>query len=144
MKVSDLMTPDPVTISQDASLRDALEIMETAGCHHLPVLNQHGLLAGVITSQDCRLSLNLPSVRRTHWQENRMLDHVLVSAVMTFAPETVDPEMPADEAVSRMLDKQIGCLPVLRGKELVGIVTTTDVLRAFNQLHKHLRMTEAV
>lgn len=142
MKISDLMTRNPATISQNATLRDALETMEQIGCRHLPVINQHGYLAGVITSHDCRLALNLPSVRRAHWQTNRMLDHVLVSAVMTFAPTVVSPETPADEAVNLMLEKRIGCLPVLQDKELVGIVTTTDVLRAFVQLYKQMLLDE--
>ncbi len=142
MRVSDLMTHNPVTISQDATLHEALETMEQVGCRHLPVVNQHGYLAGVITSHDCRLALNLPSIRRAHWQTNRILDHVLVSAVMTFAPVVATPEMQADEAVNRMLDKQIGCLPVLDGNELVGIVTTTDILRAFNSLYKQMLQDE--
>ena len=142
MKVSDLMTRDPVTISQDASLREALETMEKVRCHHLPVTNQHGYLAGVITSHDCRMALNVPSVRRAHWQANGMLDRVLISAVMTFAPTVVNPEMPADEAVNEMLDKQIGCLPVLQGKDLVGIVTTTDIMHAFNRLYQQMSADE--
>jgi CBS domain-containing protein len=142
MKVSELMTPDPVTILQDATLREALETMEQVNCRHLPVVNQHGYLAGVITSHDCRLALNLPSVRRAHWQANRMLDHVLVSAVMTFAPMTVSPETPADVAVNHMLERQIGCLPVLQDKALVGIVTTTDILRAFNRLYRQMLLDE--
>jgi acetoin utilization protein AcuB len=142
MKVSELMTQAPLSISQDATLREALELMEQVGCHHLPVTNPHGHLTGVIASQDCRLALNLPSVRRTHWQANGILDHVPVSAVMTFAPVVVDPEMPADEAVNPMLDRQIGCLPVLQGKALVGIVTTADILRAFNRLYRQMLLDE--
>jgi acetoin utilization protein AcuB len=139
MKVHDLMTPDPITISQDATLREALEIMEHRGCHHLPVVNQHGYVVGVITSHDCRLALNVPSLMRKHWQSNKMLDHM---AVMTFMPIVVDEDAPADEAVTQMLNKQIGCLPVMCGKELVGIVTTTDILRAFIRLLKQMLLDE--
>ena len=142
MIVADLMTQNPITISQDATLREALKTMEQVGCHHLPVMNQHGHLTGVITEHDCRLALNVPSIRHVHSQANRMLDLVVVSAVMTFTPQLIDRDMPADEAVNRMLDKQIGCLPVMKGKDLVGIVTTTDILRAFSQLVKQMLLDE--
>lgn len=136
MKVRDMMTPDPATILQDATLREAIELMEAHQCRHLPVVNPHGYLVGVITSHDCRLTLNIPSLMRKHWQSHHLLDHTLVSAVMTFTPEVIDIDAPAEEAVTRMLNKQIGCLPVIQNDELVGIVTTTDILRAFIPLPK--------
>ena len=144
MNVSDLMTPNPVTIAQEATLREALQTMDRVGCHHLPVINAYGHLAGIITEHDCRLALNVPSIRHVHWQANRMLDHVLVSAVMMFSPQVIDREMPADEVVNRMLDRQIGCLPVMQGKELVGIVTKTDILIAFNRLYRQMILDEPV
>jgi acetoin utilization protein AcuB len=138
MIISDLMTENPVTIQQDATLRAALEAMERVGCHHVPVLNQHGMLVGVISSHDCRQALNLPSVVRRQWQENKLLDRLPVSAVMTLAPVVVQEDTSTEEAVHLMLDKHIGCLPVIRGKALVGIVTTSDILRTFAKLLKRL------
>jgi acetoin utilization protein AcuB len=132
------MTENPVTIQQDATLRAALEAMDRAGCHHLPVLNQHGMLVGVISSHDCRQALNLPSVVRRQWQDNKLLDRLPVSTVMTLAPVVVQVDALAKEAVHLMLDKHIGCLPVMRGKALVGIVTTSDILRTFAKLLKRL------
>jgi acetoin utilization protein AcuB len=131
MIISDLMTGNPITIQQDATLRTALESMERVGCHHLPVLNQHGVLVGVISSHDCRQALNLPALVRRHWQDSKLLDRLPVSAVMTLSPEIVHEDTPAEEAIHLMLDKHIGCLPVMRGNVLVGIVTTSDLLRAF-------------
>jgi acetoin utilization protein AcuB len=138
MIISDLMTENPVSIQQDATLRAALEAMERVGCHHVPVLNQHGMLVGVISSHDCRQALNLPSVVRRQWQENKLLDRLPVSAVMTLAPVVVQEDTSTEEAVHLMLDKHIGCLPVIRGKALVGIVTTSDILRTFAKLLKRL------
>ena len=137
MKVCDLMTQQPVTIQQEATLRAALEMMEQIGCHHLPVVNHLGTLVGIITSHDCRQALNLPLLTRHHWQDNKLLDRLPVTAVMTLAPRVVQEYTLVEEAVDLMLDNHIGCLPVMRGKTLVGIVTTTDFLRAFAKL-KHL------
>jgi acetoin utilization protein AcuB len=141
MNVSDLMTENPVTIQQDATLRAALETMDRAGCHHLPVVNQHGTLVGVLTSHDCRQALNLPSVLRHQWQDNKLLDRLPVSTAMTLMPVVVQEHTPATQAVEMMLDKHIGCLPVVRGKALVGIITSSDILRAFTRLLKQLPET---
>jgi acetoin utilization protein AcuB len=138
MNVSDLMTKNPITIQQDVTLRTALETMEQTRCHHLPVVNQHGTLVGVLTSHDCRQALNLPSIVRRQWQDNKLLDRLPVNAVMTLLPVTVQEHTPAAEAVEMMVNKHIGCLPVMRGKGLVGIVTTADILRAFTRLLKQL------
>lgn len=143
MNVSDLMTANPVTIQQDASLRSALETMEQVGCHHLPVVNQRGTLVGVITSHDYRLALNIPSLARRQWQGNKLLDRLPVSAAMTLAPVVVQEGTSAEEAVSLMLDKHIGCLPVMRTQTLVGIVTTSDILCAFTKLLAQLPQAPA-
>jgi acetoin utilization protein AcuB len=110
--------------------------MEQAKCHHLPVINQHGMLVGILTSHDCRHALNLPSIVRRHWQDNKLLDRLPVSTVMTLMPVVVQEDAAAAEVVDIMLKKHIGCLPIMRGKVLMGIVTTSDVLRAFNRLLK--------
>jgi CBS domain-containing protein len=59
---------------------------------------------------------------------------------MTPAPIVVEPEMDADEAARLMLTNHIGCLPVMRSETLVGIVTTSDMLVAFMNLYKRLRI----
>jgi acetoin utilization protein AcuB len=138
MNISDLMTKNPITIHQDVTLRTALETMERTRCHHLPVVNQHGMLVGVLTSHDCRQALNLPTIVRRQWQDNKLLDRLPVSAVMTLLPVTVQENTPATEAVSMMLNKHIGCLPIMHSKLLVGIVTTSDILRAFTKILKRL------
>jgi acetoin utilization protein AcuB len=144
MNVSDLMTKNPITIQQDVTLRTALETMERTRCHHLPVVSQHGLLVGVLTSHDCRQALNLPSMVRRQWQDNRLLDRLPVSVVMTLLPVTVQEHTPAEEAIEMMLNKHIGCLPVMQAKALVGIVTTSDILRAFARLLKQRQPPDTV
>jgi acetoin utilization protein AcuB len=139
MNVSDLMTQNPVTIQQDFTLRVALETMERTGCHHLPVINQHGTLVGVLSSHDYRHALNLPSIVR---RGNTLFDRLPVSAVMTLMPVVVQEHTPAIEAIEMMLNKHIGCLPVMNGKALIGIVTTSDILRACITLLKQFSEVE--
>jgi CBS domain-containing protein len=134
MNVSDLMTKSPATIQPDATLRTALDTMNRVGCHHLPVVNQHGALVGVITTHDFRHALNIPLLTRRQLQVNKRLDHLLVSTVMTLVPVVINEDSPAEDAVSLMLERHIGCLPVTRDHELVGIITTSDIMNAFTRL----------
>jgi CBS domain-containing protein len=101
------------------------------------------MLIGVISSHDCRQALNLPSLVRRNWQDSKLLDHLLVSTVMTLSPAIVREDTPAEEAIHLMLDKHIGCLPVIWGNALVGIVTTSDILRAFAALLERLPLPSA-
>ncbi len=148
MIVADLMTARPLTIHQDQPLRRALETMETNHFHHLPVLNSESQLVGVITERDCLAALNLPRSPRTTSGDRLALrgttaaaaTRTPVRAVMTPAPIVVEPEMDADEAARLMLTNHIGCLPVMRSETLVGIVTTSDMLVAFMNLYKRLRI----
>jgi CBS domain-containing protein len=131
MNVSDIMTANPVTINQNKTLRDALETMETVGCHHLPVTGFDGHMIGILSDRDCRTALNSPYILRERWQDDELADKLLVRAMMTPAPIIVEPDAPASEAARLMLKNHISCLPVMRSETLVGIVTTSDILIAF-------------
>lgn len=139
MNVADIMTAKPVTIDQDKTLRAALETMEHVGCHHLPVTGDSGHLIGIISDRDCRTALNSPYILRERWQDDELVNTLLVRTMMTPAPIVVEPDMPAEEAARLMLKNHISCLPVMRGETLVGIVTTSDILIAFMNMHQRIR-----
>ncbi len=131
LSVSDIMTHNPATIHLDKTLKDALILMESIGCHHLPVLSADGHLVGVLTDRDCRIALNMPATRRERWETEDNAARLRVRAMMTPAPIVVEPNTSADEAARLMLVNHIGCLPVMRGETLVGIITKSDILMAF-------------
>ncbi len=137
MNVSDMMTAKPVTINQDNTLRDALEKMELVGCHHLPVMGYDDHLIGIISDRDCRTALNSPYILRDRWQDDELVTTLTVKAIMTAAPIIVEPDTSGEEAARLMLSNHISCLPVMRSETLVGIVTTSDILVAFMQLHQY-------
>lgn len=136
MNVADIMTAKPTTIHRDGSLREALELMERIGCHHLPVLGNDGHLIGVISDRDCRTAINSPYILREQWQDTELVNQLRVRTLMTPAPIVVPPDSSADEAAQLMLKNNISCLPVMRDETLVGIITRTDILRAFIALHQ--------
>jgi acetoin utilization protein AcuB len=136
MNVLDIMTANPITIRYERPLREALELMEKFGVKHLPALNGIGHVTGVLSDRDCRHALNSPFIVREKWQDAALVNNLLVRAVMSPAPIVVEPQAPATEAARLMLTHKIGCLPVMTGETLIGIVTRSDLLIAFLTLSK--------
>lgn len=131
MNVSDIMTWKPVTIHPEKTLREALLMMDELGCHHLPVLSSEGHLVGVLSESDCRIALNLPQMQREQWENSPAAEQIRVRVVMTPAPIVIEAGASADEAARLMLLHYIGCLPVMRGETLIGVITRSDILMAF-------------
>jgi acetoin utilization protein AcuB len=134
MNVYDIMTPKPAVIRLQNTLHDALEMMERVTCHHLPVLSSENHLIGIISDRDCRTALNSPYIMREDWQDDELANRLQVRSIMTPAPIVVPPDALAEEAARLMLDNHVSCLPVMRDETLVGIVTTSDILKAFINL----------
>lgn len=130
MDVDRVMTPNPITATTATSLRKALELLETHRIRHLPVV-QGKRLVGIITDRDIRQmlpsSLSVPEEleRFRTWGAR-----VKVGDVMTRQVISVTPDTRTQKAARLMVERRIGCLPVLRGSTLVGILTTVDLLRA--------------
>jgi len=137
MNIADIMTSQPVTIHPQNTLRKALETMEQVGCHHLPVVNTHKHLVGILSDRDCRTALHSPYTLHPGWQDEELLDRLTVVSIMTPAPTVIELNAFADEAARLMLVHQIHCLPVMRGETLVGIITSSDVLAAFVRMCQH-------
>jgi acetoin utilization protein AcuB len=114
MNVVDIMTADPIAISPNATLRDALNLMHEHHFMHLPVVSKQKHLVGVISDRDCRLALNSPYLLHEQLQEKELLDKLDVRTFMSAAPIIVEPNAPATEATRLMLTHNIGCLPVMR------------------------------
>ncbi len=136
MNVSDIMTTKPVSIHQNGTLRQALELMEDSHFRHLPVLNSEGQLVGILSDRDCRTALNSPHILRERWQDEELAETLRVRTIMSPAPIVIEPDAEADEAARLMLDNHISCLPVILGETLVGIVTTSDILAAFREIYR--------
>jgi acetoin utilization protein AcuB len=136
MNVIDVMTAHPITIRSEQPLGDALELMERHHIKHLPVVNGRQHMLGIVTDMDCRHALNSPFIRRERWQNEALIKYVLMRSIMSPAPIVIEPDAPAVEAVRLMLSHNIGCLPVMRGETLIGILTRSDILIAFMTLQR--------
>jgi acetoin utilization protein AcuB len=122
MFVKDRMSERFVTVAPDATLAEARALLDRHRIRHLPVL-ERGQLVGIITDRDIRSAASASSPGQ-----------VEVRAAMTRDPITVIPETRVEEAAKLMVMHRIGGLPVLRGGELVGIITETDLLKAFVEI----------
>jgi acetoin utilization protein AcuB len=131
--VADVMTPDPVTVMPDDSLRLARDRMAEGDFRRLPVV-QTGRLVGIISNRDMRRVMNSPFALRERWYDDVILDQLKVWGVMTANPITVDADAPLVAAARLMRENKIGGLPVVAKdyvqseETLVGIITETDLL----------------
>lgn len=134
MLVRELMTPKPIVIAPDMPVPDALSLMRERKIHQLPVVDNKGKLVGVVTEQDL-LHASASSVSTLSvWELPTLLAKIVVEMVMVKQVLTVEDDTPVEEAARLMADKGIGCLPVMSGGSMVGLVTKSDLFLAFMEL----------
>ena len=131
MRVSEWMTPAPITVAPSAPVPKVGELMLHRRIRHLPVV-EGGRLVGIITDRDVRTAQPSPATGLSVQEMRYLLDRLTVRAVMTRPVITVASREPIAEAVRLMLENRIGGLPVMEGERLVGILTAADALRAFS------------
>jgi acetoin utilization protein AcuB len=130
MLVREWMTTVLVTIRPDEPVAEAQHLMRHRRIRHLPVVAD-GQLCGIITDRDVRTTLPSPATSLAVGEVRYLLDRLLVERVMTRSVVTIRPDAPIADAVALVLTHRIGALPVLESGRLVGIITETDLLRAF-------------
>jgi acetoin utilization protein AcuB len=117
MQIVNLMTPNPIVINSDDTLANAKAVMDRGGFRRLPVVEKEKLV-GILTERDVR-------------EHTGYLGATRVNAAMRTELITVTPYDTVEEAARLMLGHKIGGLPIVDGGKLVGIITTSDLLKAF-------------
>ncbi|HJX16378.1 MAG TPA: CBS and ACT domain-containing protein [Candidatus Deferrimicrobiaceae bacterium] len=131
MIVAKRMMRNPVFVDENDSMKKAMDIMKEREIRHLPVMKEREKLVGIVTERDIKqaspsLATSL-EIREIYY----LLDKVKVKQIMTRRVYTVSSNASVEEAALIMREKKIGCLPVVDGGKLVGILTETDILDAF-------------
>ncbi len=148
MLIREHMTPDPVTITPDASVTEALRLMREKKIRRLPVVNSHHRLVGIVSDKDLLHASPSPATSLAVWEIPELLSRLKIDKVMTREVITVGEETPLEEAARIMADKGIGGLPVMSGETLVGIITETDLFKILLELlggrRSGVRVTVAV
>jgi CBS domain-containing protein len=130
-KVKDLMTPAPRVLHRNDTLTLADELMRAEQFRHLPVLDEYEKLCGIVSQRDIFRGALIRALGYGERAEAKLLESVKVKEAMTREPVTIGPEDTVATAAARMIDKKIGCLPVVvEDGTLVGMLTETDLLRA--------------
>jgi len=133
MLVRDFMTTDLMTVQETDTLLDATMFFVRSTFRHLPVVRDRQLV-GIITERDVKQYA--PSVLSGISAEeyNSIMETTTISRVMTRTPLTVRPDQSVLEAAKLLYAKRLGCLPVVQDSELVGIITTTDMLKVLTHI----------
>jgi acetoin utilization protein AcuB len=127
MKVRNLMSAPAAAVAPSDSLYVADGIMSMGGVRHLPVVGD-GELLGVVSQRDILRAPGLLSPLLS--STKTVLKALRVADVMSRDVVTIAADTSVEEAARTLLEHRVGCLPVLESGGLVGIVTTSDLLRA--------------
>jgi CBS domain-containing protein len=142
MKVSEVMTKTVISVSPDASVAELAKLMLDNRISGLPVIDDRGVLVGIVTEGDCLRRTETGTLRkRPRWLEflvgaGRLADEYVrshgrkVVDVMTPDPMTVTEDTPLEEVVHSMERRRIKRLPVVRDGKVVGIVSRANLLHA--------------
>ena len=135
MLVREIMTADVVTLQESDTMLDAAMVFARSSIRHLPVLRDKTLV-GIFTERDMKRFAPGVLSGTTSEKYNLVMETTPISKVMTHNPMTLKPDQRVAEAAEIFSAKRFGCLPVVDGDKLVGIVTTTDMLRLMAQMMK--------
>jgi len=128
------MTPNPKTISPDVSVAEATERMQRERVRRYPVVDGEGCLIGIVSLDDLLRASPSVATALNVWEISYLLSQVRIRDVMVKKVITVTEEVPLEDAAKIMLDRRIGGLPVVRGDQIVGIITESDIFRIFAQI----------
>ncbi len=131
LSVGDLMTGEVRSLRPGDTLAALHDLMEEAHCRHVPVVDEQGLLVGLVTHRDLlrHAVIEQPDVPR--YVESEVLRRVRVGEVMNAEVESVEADADLRLAAQAMFENKYGCLPVVDGRRLVGILTESDFVRWF-------------
>ncbi|HYQ44436.1 MAG TPA: CBS domain-containing protein [Polyangiaceae bacterium] len=127
--VGDVMTKDVVTLDRNEKLAVADDVMRLGRIRHLPIVDEDGSLAGIISQRDLFHSGLLRALGFGSHAKDRAMDLLVLKEAMKTEVATVTPSTPLREAARIMFEKKIGCLVVVEGKKLVGILAESDFVK---------------
>lgn len=129
LTLGEFMTRDVKTLREDQVLLDALAFLHEQGVRHVPIMSGERLV-GVLTDRDVKRASPsaLAPGQREVWE--KVVRETPLKKIMTRDPMTATSTTTLREALIRFTDDKIGCLPVVEGGRLVGIVTARDLFRA--------------
>jgi acetoin utilization protein AcuB len=134
MRVKNRMTPNPIVASPKTNYNQALRLMQQNHIKHLPVVDSHDKLVGIVTQGDMLRAEPSPVTTLSVFEIASLLEKVTMEKIMTSPVYAVDETCSITNAASFMLVNEVDCLPVMRDSKLVGIITDTDIFKTFVEI----------
>jgi CBS domain-containing membrane protein len=131
--VREIMMGSPVTLKPNDTLDLANDVISLGRIRHIPVV-EDGKLVGLLSERDLIGAAASHIFGLKQKSKSALLKSVLIKNVMKKRLITVKPETPIKEAAHLLAEKKIGCVPVVSDGAIVGLVTTTDILRYVERL----------
>lgn len=129
LRVRDLMTDRVLSLRLTDDLAAARKLMDEHGIRHVPIVDEVGRLMGLVSRRDLEKAMRLGSADFPQYSSGDVLASVSVEDAMVTELTTTSPESDIREAAQVMFDHKFGCLPVLQGGRLIGILTEADFVR---------------
>ncbi len=134
MRVKNRMTPSPITATFDTNYNEAMRLMRENSIKNLPILDKDGNLSGIVTLSDMLKAEPSPVTTLSMFEMVSQLDKVSMKMIMSKPVFAVEENCSITNAASFMLSNNIKCLPVVEDKNLVGIITDTDIFKTFVEI----------
>ena len=128
LTVRDLMAPNPVTLDRNETLDLSETIMNLGRIRHMPVVEDDKVV-GLLSQRDLFRSALIVALGFGRKTTSALIKTIRVKEVMSQNVTTIRPDASVKEAARLMIEKKIGCLPVVESDKLVGLITETDILR---------------
>ena len=144
MYVKDVMQSEVTSAPLGTPVQDAFETMRDGGFRHLPVLDEFGKVAGILSDRDLSSVGAIYKDDATGTEEFLVTEDSTVDKIMATKPFSVSPDDSVSFAIDIIREKRIGCLIVSKGGDLLGVVSYLDLLDAFKKiLDKHAKKSAA-
>jgi acetoin utilization protein AcuB len=128
------MSHPVLTISPEASMQEAIDLMRQEHVRRLPVVDKRGQLVGIVTNADLDKASPSQATTLSVWEIRNLISRVKVEKIMTRDVISISDDTPIEEAARIMADCKISGLPVIRNGKMVGLITETDVFKLFLEL----------
>jgi acetoin utilization protein AcuB len=129
MLVRDRMTANPIVVHPDTLFEDALQLLREKKIRRLPVVDKDGNLVGIVVEKDLLYASPSPATSLSVFEVHYLLSKLQVKDIMTKRVIAVTEDCPLEEAARIMIDNKIGSLPIVHDRQVVGIITETDIFR---------------
>ena len=134
MLVKEHMRHPVITATPETNLPEAMDIMNREHIRRLPIVNNRGHVVGIVSDSDLLKASPSEATTLSIWELRELTRKILMETIMTRDVITIEEDTPIEEAARIMADSKISGLPVTRNGQMVGIITETDLFKAFIEL----------